>query len=88
MSALDAEREKMVEVALEKAREGRTTIMVSHRLSSILKADVIYFVENGRVLEKGTHSELMGRKFHYYKLQQASMGLSEQIIFSVAFITE
>jgi ABC-type multidrug transport system fused ATPase/permease subunit len=67
----------MVEVALAKAREGRTTIMVSHRLSSVLQADMIYYVDHGKVIEKGSHSELMERKTCYYALQQASMGLSD-----------
>jgi ATP-binding cassette, subfamily B, multidrug efflux pump len=48
--------------------------MISHRLSSIIGADVIIYMDRGRVLEKGTHGELMARKKYYYTLQQANQG--------------
>lgn len=64
-SALDSESEKMVQAALEKARNGRTMIAVAHRLSTIQSADVIFVFEQGRVVEKGTHDELV-QKGHVY----------------------
>ena len=57
-SALDTESESIVQQALDKAREGRTTIVIAHRLSTIKTADVIASIADGQVVETGTHSEL------------------------------
>ena len=67
-SALDSESEKVVQNALDVAAKGRTTIAVAHRLSTIQKADVIYVIEKGKVVERGTHSELMALKGRYREL--------------------
>ncbi|KAK9356780.1 P-loop containing nucleoside triphosphate hydrolase protein [Lipomyces doorenjongii] len=67
-SALDNESEKIVQAALDIAAKGRTTIAIAHRLSTIQKADVIFVLENGRVLERGTHQELLANKNKYYEL--------------------
>ncbi|RCN42920.1 ABC transporter, ATP-binding protein [Ancylostoma caninum] len=67
-SALDSESERAVQEALDLAREGRTCITIAHRLSSIQNADLIVYVENGKVRESGTHSQLMHRKGRYYQL--------------------
>ncbi|KAF8463597.1 P-loop containing nucleoside triphosphate hydrolase protein [Kalaharituber pfeilii] len=67
-SALDSESEKVVQAALDKAAKGRTTIAVAHRLSTIQKADVIYVFDAGRIIEAGTHSELLAKKGKYYEL--------------------
>jgi ATP-binding cassette, subfamily B (MDR/TAP), member 1 len=58
----------VVQNALDMAAKGRTTIAVAHRLSTIQKADVIYVIEKGRVVESGTHSELMVLKGRYREL--------------------
>uniref|UniRef100_A0A8D1WB13 Bile salt export pump n=1 Tax=Sus scrofa TaxID=9823 RepID=A0A8D1WB13_PIG len=67
-SALDTESEKTVQVALDKAREGRTCIVIAHRLSTIRNSDIIAVMSQGMVTEKGTHEELMAKKGAYYKL--------------------
>ncbi|KAE9546135.1 hypothetical protein FO519_010653, partial [Halicephalobus sp. NKZ332] len=54
--------------ALDKAREGRTCITIAHRLSSIQNADVILYIEGGRVQEVGSHQVLMQKKGKYYNL--------------------
>ncbi|KAH6636237.1 P-loop containing nucleoside triphosphate hydrolase protein [Chaetomium tenue] len=67
-SALDSESEHVVQAALDKAAKGRTTIAVAHRLSTIQKADIIYVFDQGRVVEQGTHGELMKRNGRYAEL--------------------
>uniref|UniRef100_A0A7N4P9T2 ATP binding cassette subfamily B member 1 n=1 Tax=Sarcophilus harrisii TaxID=9305 RepID=A0A7N4P9T2_SARHA len=67
-SALDTESEAVVQVALDKAREGRTTIVIAHRLSTVCKADVIAGFEDGVIVEQGNHDELMKQKGVYFKL--------------------
>ena len=67
-SALDTESEKVVQDALNKAKEGRTTIIIAHRLSTIQTADVIIGIDNGHVVEMGSHNELMKREGLYYQL--------------------
>ncbi|KXG51504.1 ABC transporter, integral membrane type 1 [Penicillium griseofulvum] len=71
-SALDSESEKVVQDALNAAAQGRTTVAVAHRISTVQKADCIYVLHEGNVVEQGTHQELMalgGRYFELVKLQ-------------------
>ena len=67
-SALDTESEAIVQSALDRAREGRTTIVIAHQLSTIQTADVIASIEDGQVVEQGTHAELIDKKGLYYDL--------------------
>ncbi|NXH11661.1 MDR1 protein, partial [Bucco capensis] len=67
-SALDTESESVVQAALDKAREGRTTVVVAHRLSTVRNADLIAVFENGVITEQGNHLQLLDRKGIYYKL--------------------
>ena len=76
-SALDTESEKIVQDALDKAREGRTTIVIAHRLSTIQTADIIVSIEKGRVVEMGTHSDLMDREGLYFELVTAQTIVAE-----------
>ncbi|OUM64952.1 hypothetical protein PIROE2DRAFT_8095 [Piromyces sp. E2] len=67
-SALDAESEVKVQKALDEASIGRSTIVVAHRLSTIKNADLIVVMKNGRIIEKGTHEQLMNLKKEYYQM--------------------
>ena len=78
-SALDTESEKVVQDALDKAREGRTTIIIAHRLSTIKTSDVIIGIDNGRVVEMGSHNELMDNKSLYYQLVMNQTNELEEI---------
>jgi ATP-binding cassette subfamily B protein len=78
-SSLDTTSERLVQSALEPLMEGRTTIAIAHRLSTILKADVIFVVDRGQIVERGTHDELLARSGLYAQLyeQQFKGGLVE-----------
>jgi ATP-binding cassette subfamily B (MDR/TAP) protein 1 len=71
-SALDSQSEKVVSVALEAARQGRTSFAIAHRLSTIRDCDTIMVIGEGRVLERGSHMELMELQGVYQKLQVQS----------------
>lgn len=67
-SALDTESERAIQNALESLQKGRTSIVIAHRLSTIEKADEILVIDNGRILEQGTHEKLLNNKSVYYSL--------------------
>jgi subfamily B ATP-binding cassette protein MsbA len=67
-SALDTESEALVQAALERLMDGRATLMIAHRLSTVKNADRIYVIEGGRVVEEGTHDALVARGGLYARL--------------------
>jgi subfamily B ATP-binding cassette protein MsbA len=67
-SALDTESEQLVQTALEKMMQNRTSLVIAHRLSTIQKADKIIVMKKGEIVEQGKHEELLARKGEYYKL--------------------
>ena len=67
-SALDSESERLIQAALERLMEGRTTLIIAHRLSTIEKADRIFVLQGGRIIETGNHQQLLNKHGVYYRL--------------------
>ena len=67
-SALDTESERLVQIALEKMMQNRTSLVIAHRLSTIQKADTIVVLKKGEIVEQGKHEELLAKKGEYFKL--------------------
>jgi subfamily B ATP-binding cassette protein MsbA len=67
-SALDTESERQVQAALKTLMRGRTTLVIAHRLSTVVDADLIYVIDAGRIVESGTHAELLARGGAYQRL--------------------
>ena len=78
-SSLDSESEAMIQSGLAKLMEGRTTFVIAHRLSTIRRADQILVVEQGRIVERGNHSELFALGGRYYDLYTRQHGLEENL---------
>jgi ATP-binding cassette subfamily B protein len=71
-SSVDTETERLIQQAIERLRKGRTTFVIAHRLSTILEADQILFIQDGSILERGTHEDLMqlnGQYARFYRIQ-------------------
>ncbi|WP_299482892.1 ABC transporter transmembrane domain-containing protein [uncultured Roseibium sp.] len=77
-SALDAESENLVQKALDRLMAGRTTLVIAHRLATVLKADRIVVMEDGRIVETGTHAELSAAGGLYAKLARLQFGAEKQ----------
>lgn len=73
-SALDSVSERIVQTALDQAAKGRTTVAIAHRLSTVVHADVIFVVDGGRIVEQGTHDELLADNGVYATLFQRQVG--------------
>jgi subfamily B ATP-binding cassette protein MsbA len=67
-SSLDSESERQVHDALARLMQGRTTVVIAHRLSTVIDADLIYVIDGGRVAESGNHAELLARRGAYARL--------------------
>lgn len=78
-SALDTESERHVQKALQDLMAGRTTLVIAHRLSTVVDADLIYVLDRGRVVEQGTHAELLDRGGQYANLYQLQFAAEDAI---------
>ena len=77
-SALDAESERLVQRAIANLVRDRTTIVIAHRLSTVRRADVIVVMEAGRIIEMGTHTELLSKEGQYRKLYELQFADEEE----------
>ncbi|MGE4272587.1 MAG: ABC transporter ATP-binding protein [Desulfitobacterium sp.] len=78
-ASVDTETEEAIQKALEKMRQGRSTIAIAHRLSTIQDADLILVLHQGQIVERGTHYELLAQKGLYYKMFILQQGVSQKI---------
>ena len=78
-SSLDSESEAIIQNGLAYLMRGRTTFVIAHRLSTIRRADQILVVEEGRIMERGTHANLLAREGRYYDLYTRQHGLEENL---------
>ena len=76
-SSLDAENERQITDNLDRLFRGRTRIVIAHRLSTVRSADNIIVLRHGRVVESGTHAELVKRKGYYYELVKNQLELAD-----------
>jgi subfamily B ATP-binding cassette protein MsbA len=81
-SNLDSESEALIQQGLSILMRGRTTFVIAHRLSTVKKADQILVIENGCVIEQGTHASLYQDRGRYYQLYTKQRGLVEDSLFS------
>ena len=72
-SNLDTESEQLIQASMAALLAGRTTFVIAHRLSTIRRADLILLMEEGRVIERGTHEDLMQARGVYYEMVQRQM---------------
>ena len=72
-SSIDTKTELLVQEGIEALLAGRTSFVIAHRLSTIQKADRIFYIDQGGIVEQGNHETLMAKKGAYYKLQMAQL---------------
>ncbi len=74
-SSIDTRTEALVQTGMDKLMQGRTVFVIAHRLSTVMNSDVIMVLEKGRIIERGTHSELIEKKGTYYQLYTGAFEL-------------
>lgn len=72
-SSIDSRTEKMVQDGMDKLMSGRTTFVIAHRLSTIKNSDVIMVLDQGRIIERGSHESLLAKKGVYYQLYTGAL---------------
>ena len=82
-SALDSESERYIQAALEAVMKNRTTLVIAHRLSTIESADNIIVMDAGRIIEQGTHHELLAQHGYYTKLYEMQFQSPTQVVAEV-----
>ena len=70
-SSVDTRTEKLIQKAMDKLMENKTSFIIAHRLSTIRNADKIIVIENGKIIEQGNHEELLAKKGYYYNTLNA-----------------
>lgn len=76
-SNIDSETEEMIQRAMEVLKKGRTTFMIAHRLSTIKNANLILVLDAGRIVERGTHDELLAKRGKYYQMYRLQSGMKQ-----------
>jgi ATP-binding cassette subfamily B protein len=76
-SALDANNEKVIMEKLNTFFENKTVVIIAHRLSTVMNADTIVVLEKGKIIEKGTHTELVAKRGNYYELVKNQLQLGK-----------
>ena len=81
-SSIDTRTEEIVQAGMDALMEGRTVFVIAHRLSTVRNSDVIMVMDHGRIIERGTHDQLIEQKGQYYQLQDLDCKVSERFLYS------
>ena len=78
-SSIDTETEMQIQSAIEEVLSSRTALIIAHRLSTIKNVDRIIVLENGRIIEEGSHQDLLDKKGHYFNLYTGQFTIDQNI---------